>query len=75
MPHCKGHFGVSDRLKNIVKHTICGLGLGFLGKKGGSILTIHKSYDVFLYTELPFVGRDDCTCVKIFSGVHSLNRV
>jgi len=26
------------------------------------------SYDVILHKELPFMGSDDCTCVKIFSG-------
>jgi len=31
---------------------------------GGPILTIYTSYDVFLRKELPFRGRNDCTCVK-----------
>jgi len=34
------------------------------------ILTVCKSHDVFLRKELPFWGRSDCTCVKIFSGVN-----
>ena len=36
---------------------------------GGPILTIYTSYDVFLRKELPYAGRNDCICVKIFSGV------
>jgi len=41
------------------------------------ILTIgprHASYDMFLRRNLPFGGRDDCTCVNIFSGVDFFNR-
>jgi len=26
------------------------------------------SYDMFLCKELPFGGRSDCICIKIFSG-------
>jgi len=37
-------------------------------KTGGPILMIYTSYHVFLHKELPFGDRDDCTCVKIFSG-------
>jgi len=40
-------------------------------KTGGPIFTIYTSYDVFLRKELPFGGRDDCTCFKIFSGVNN----
>ena len=29
-------------------------------KTGGRILTIYRSFDVFLRKELPFGGRDDC---------------
>ena len=29
------------------------------------ILTIYTLYDVFLCKELPFDGRNDCTCIKI----------
>jgi len=43
-------------------------------KTGGLILTNHASYDVFLRKELAFVDRNDCTCVKIFSGVNFFNR-
>jgi len=39
---------------------------------GGQTLIINTSYDVFLCKELPFGGRDDCTCVKIFSGIKFL---
>jgi len=35
---------------------------------GEPILTIYMSYVVFLHKELPFGGRGDCTCIKIFSG-------
>jgi len=35
---------------------------------------IYTSYDVFLSKELPFGGRIDCTCIKIFSGVNFFNR-
>jgi len=38
-------------------------------KTGGPIFTIYMSYDVFLHKGLPVGSRDDCTCVKIFSGV------
>jgi len=27
-------------------------------------------YDVCLHKELPFGDHDDCTCVKIFSGIN-----
>ena len=43
-------------------------------KTDGPILMIYTSYDVFLSKELPFGGRIDCTCVKIFSGVNFFNR-
>ena len=36
------------------------------------ILVIYTSYDVFLRKELPFGGCDDCTCIKIFSGINFL---
>ena len=32
---------------------------------GGPILMTYMSCDVFLCKELPFVGRGDCTCIKI----------
>jgi len=35
----------------------------------GRIVMVYASYDVFLRTGLPLEGRDDCTCVIIFSGV------
>ena len=40
-------------------------------KTNGPILTIYTSYDVFAQ-EVAFGGRDDCTCVKILSGVNFL---
>ena len=45
-------------------------------KRGGPILAIYTSYDVFLRKELPFVSRDvhDCTCINKFSGVNFFNR-
>jgi len=39
-------------------------------KTAGPMLTINTSYDQFLHKELRFDDRDDCTCVKIFSGVN-----
>jgi len=36
----------------------------------GPILTINTSYDISLHKELRFDDRNDCTCVKIFSGVN-----
>jgi len=33
-------------------------------------LMICTSYDMFLRKDLPFGGRDDCTSIKIFSGVN-----
>jgi len=36
-------------------------------KKGGPILTMYTLYDI-LPKELPFGSRNDCTCIKIFSG-------
>jgi len=45
--------------------------MGELCKKaGGPILKIYTLYDVFLL--LLSGGRDDCACVKIFSGVNFL---
>jgi len=41
---------------------------------GGPILTIYTSYDVFLHKEVPFLGRDDRVCIKIFSGINFFNR-
>jgi len=38
-------------------------------KTGGPILTTYMLHDMFLHKQLPFGGRDDCICVKIFSGV------
>jgi len=32
------------------------------------ILTIYTLYDVFLHAKFPFVGHNDCTGIKIFSG-------
>jgi len=29
----------------------------------------YALYDMFLHKELPFGGRDVCTCVKSFSGI------
>jgi len=40
---------------------------------GGLILISCMSYDVFLSKELPSGGCDDCTCVKIFSGINFFN--
>jgi len=40
----------------------------------GPILIIYTSYDVFFRKELHIGGRDDCSCVKIFSGINFLNR-
>jgi len=31
---------------------------------------IYMAYDVFLRKKLPFGGRDDCTGMKIFSGIN-----
>ena len=39
-------------------------------KTGGPILTICVSYDMFLCKKLPFRGRGDCTCIKIFNGIN-----
>jgi len=39
---------------------------------GGPILTIYTSYDMFLRNEMPFEGRDNCTCIKIISGLNFL---
>jgi len=41
-------------------------------KTGGPILTIYTSYDVFPQG-VAFGGRDDCTCINIFSGINSFN--
>jgi len=30
----------------------------------------YMSYEAFLHTEMPFGGHDDCTCIKIFSGIN-----
>ena len=38
-------------------------------KTGGPFLAIYMSYDVFLRKEFPYGRRNDCTCVKSFSGV------
>ena len=69
--------GVSGRLKRIVKHWIWGIGKGRAVQKrvGGLILTIcipRGLRCVLSHKELPFEGRNDCTCVKIFSGVNIL---
>jgi len=40
---------------------------------GEPILTIYTSYDVFLWKELAFGGRDDFTCIKSFSGINFVN--
>ena len=70
-PRGRGTFGVSDRLKSIVKYRILGLGKRVsCVKTGAPILTISTSYDVFLRTQLPLGGRDNA----IFSGVNFLNR-
>jgi len=37
-------------------------------KMDGPILTICMSYDVFLHKQVPFGNRNDCTCVKRFTG-------
>jgi len=40
-------------------------------KMGGAVvLMIYTSYDLFLHKELPFGDRNDCTCIKIFSGIN-----
>jgi len=31
---------------------------------------IYKLCDMFLHKELPFGGRSDCTCIKIFGGIN-----
>ena len=31
---------------------------------------IYMAYDVFLCKKLPVRGRDDCTGMKIFSGIN-----
>jgi len=41
-------------------------------KTGEPILMIYTSYDVFLCNKLPFEGRGDSICIKIFSGVNFL---
>ena len=58
-PTGKGTFGMSVRLKSIVKHRISGGGVKRVSsaKSGGPMLTIYTSYDVFLRKELPFGGR------------------
>jgi len=35
---------------------------------------IYTPHNMFLCTELPFGGRNDCICIKIFSGINFLNR-
>jgi len=40
----------------------------------GPILTIYTSLRVSLHKELTLEGRDDRTCVKIFSDVNFFNR-
>jgi len=66
-PNGKGSFGVSGRVKIIVKHRICRLGkrVSYV-KTSELILTICTSYDVFLYKKLPFARHNDCICVKNF---------
>jgi len=41
-------------------------------KMGALILAILNVCDIFLHKLLPFVGQNDCTCVKISSGVNFL---
>ena len=41
-------------------------------KMGGPILMIYTLHDIVLLKELPFGGHDDCTCIKIFSGINFL---
>jgi len=55
---------VSGRLKSIVKHRIWGL---------GKRVSCAKNGWCFLRNELLFGAPDDCTCIKIFSGVNFLN--
>jgi len=58
----------SGRLKSIVKH----FGGWVKGKKmGGMIFTIYTTYDVCM-RGVAFWDHDDCTCIKIFSGVNFL---
>jgi len=39
---------------------------------GGLVLMIYALYDVFSRKELAFGGHNDCTCLKIFSGINVL---
>jgi len=34
---------------------------------------IYTSHDMSLHRELSFGGRNDCTCIKIISGINVLN--
>jgi len=43
-------------------------------KKQVDHLTIYTSYDVFLHKQLLLGGHDDCTGIKIFSGIKFFNR-
>jgi len=75
-PCRKGHFwGVWP----IEKHCKAqDLGIGQTGeqcKNGWTDLTFYMSCDVFLCKELLFGGHDNCTWVKIFSGISILTVV
>jgi len=41
---------------------------------GGLTLMTYTLYDMFLCKELLFGACNDCTCVKIFSGIEFFNR-
>ena len=62
--------GVSSRQGSIVKHRILGAGQkGELCKNGWIDLNDLCVVWRVLAQGVAFLGRDDCTCVKIFSGV------
>jgi len=76
-PMGRSTFGVSVRLKSIIKHRIWGAGWAIwaglgcdLCKKGQTDL--NNPYIVWHVLHKNFGSHDDCTCVKIFSGVNFL---
>jgi len=71
-------FGVLGQLKSIVRHRISG-GVSkrvSCAKTGGPNLTIYTSYHCMTccLQGVAFGGNDDCTYVKIRSGVNFFNR-
>jgi len=66
------HLWMSGRFKNIVKHRILRLSkwASYAKKRWTGLDNLFVVWCVFLCKELSFDGCDDCTCVKIFSGVN-----